>query len=102
MFRCKGCAILYALRRDRDFGHHKIYLVSDAQEVINTINGANNWASKFFVEDIVEVSKCLFFFFFQLSSAIFLGGLTGLPTVLQSFVLSKRNVLNVLNIFRVG
>lgn len=30
--------ILYALRKARDFGHHKTHSVYDTQEVINAIN----------------------------------------------------------------
>lgn len=66
------------------------------QEVIKAINGVKYWTLKKFVEDIVEVSKS---FSFQISLAIFLGGLIGSSTVLQSLILNKMNVLNGLNFF---
>lgn len=75
-------------------GNHKIHLVVDVQEVDNATNGVGNWALGNFVEDIVEVLTSLFFFFFQLLLAIFLGGLIGQPMFLKILILSKITILN--------
>lgn len=53
----EACAIIYALRRARVFGFHKIHIVSDAQEVINTVNEAEDQTLRNFVEEIGEVCK---------------------------------------------
>lgn len=58
MFTAKvaeAIAIFYALRRDRNLEYYKIHLVSNAQEVVDVvdaINGAEDWALQNFVEDM--------------------------------------------------
>lgn len=93
----EACAILYALSRDKEFEYHKTYHVFYAPEVITTINGSKDCASKNFVEDIAELAH-----FFQLISIIFLGGLIRSSIVFQSLALRKMIVLNGLNLFHVG
>lgn len=47
--KSKVCAIIYALRRDRELGYKNINILLDAQDVINDINGAEDWAKKILI-----------------------------------------------------
>lgn len=52
------CRILFAMKKAKELGYRRIFLASDALEVVKAVNRVDDSSIKYFIEDILVLMLC--------------------------------------------